>query len=497
MRLSKAKKITLIMLILGISITVVISIFGYSDEFERFVDKVNDKNIALTKPNIDYSDWIVDYDEYGFEELQRVHDLEFDSYKEDVEFLFGVLKYTYGPYAYFGGEEVFNQAKQTILQKIDEEQGITKAKFESILRSKLKFIEDTHFSIGNALVNESKYSYQYHEAFYYKDYKGIFRIDDGEKYYLIKVNGEENVVDYLKSTIDLKGQLAYQIGIFDDQYIRERKLEITLSKGGEQYNETIELIKATTAGANAREGDYTVFKEEIIEGIPIVTLKQMVFEHGKDAEIAHAFLETAKSLQTQNTIIIDLRNNGGGNGVLPAKWLYNYSGEIAKSNGVQLSIAIDKLMGQEQSVDTVDAKDNPYYVAPEDIEFLYNPTPISEYWVEDFPNRATELIENKNLIFILVNTFSASSSEIFVDLARDMENVVIVGTNTSGTLFNSATFMQQLPFSKTRLTYGADLRVWQDGVFAEGQGFQPDIWIGEGDALERTINLIKNYKLDQ
>lgn len=38
--------------------------------------------------------------------------------KDDVEVAFNMLKYSYGAYEYFGGDEAFNKAKEDVLKKL-------------------------------------------------------------------------------------------------------------------------------------------------------------------------------------------------------------------------------------------------------------------------------------------------------------------------------------------------------------------------------------------
>lgn len=107
-----------------------------------------------------------------------------------------------------------------------------------------------------------------------------------------------------------------------------------------------------------------------------------------------------------------------------------------------------------------------------------------------------KFIENDNLIFVLIDQDVASAGEGFVDRLRYIENVVFIGGNTRGCYLVPNNYTYQLPNSKLDLGFGEGVFIGAEGENLDAEGFKPDIWIDSADALNATVKLIKNYKLD-
>lgn len=102
------------------------------------------------------------------------------------------------------------------------------------------------------------------------------------------------------------------------------------------------------------------------------------------------------------------------------------------------------------------------------------------------------LVDNKNIVFILIDNGVASSGETFVRNLRTLKNVIFVGTNTYGCSLIPNNFFYKLPDSGIILYFGTGL-FFTPG-FEEGTGYMPDIWVNSNDALDRVIKLIENNK---
>ncbi|MEA4883139.1 MAG: hypothetical protein VB144_05705 [Clostridia bacterium] len=74
-----------------------------------------------------------------------------DEARQDVDFLFRVLKYGYGAYQFFGGDEAFLAAKESILAETEDFPGedVNPGQLAELLQRQLGFIQDGHFSIGD------------------------------------------------------------------------------------------------------------------------------------------------------------------------------------------------------------------------------------------------------------------------------------------------------------------------------------------------------------
>lgn len=120
---------------------------------------------------------------------------------------------------------------------------------------------------------------------------------------------------------------------------------------------------------------------------------------------------------------------------------------------------------------------------------------IHAYYYEHIPKSKEELNKNLNTIFVLTDKKTSSAAEFFVEHLKDFENIVVVGTNTHGTLESSNVELGYLPNSHIEFSYGNWLRLYDEKFFKEGEGIKPDIWVNGEDALELTLKLIENYNL--
>ena len=102
---------------------------------------------------------------------------------------------------------------------------------------------------------------------------------------------------------------------------------------------------------------------------------------------------------------------------------------------------------------------------------------------------------NDRLIIVLTGKKSASSAELFVDTMHNLENVLIIGENTSGTILSSSE-RKQLPNSKIIATMGrTTIHLFPgEDYFEELRGFYPDIWVPAAEAEEFAVKLIEQLQ---
>ena len=95
---------------------------------------------------------------------------------------------------------------------------------------------------------------------------------------------------------------------------------------------------------------------------------------------------------------------------------------------------------------------------------------------------------NKAIIFVLIDNNVASSGESFIGYLKTLKNVILVGTNTSGTRISNVFTQSQLPNSLINIKFGNTLTLIPQ--CQEGKGYQPDIWVNSGDSLDKVLKLI-------
>lgn len=122
-----------------------------------------------------------------------VSSIDKDKAVEDTEYLFSLLKFGYSGYEFFGGDKAFIPAKDNIIWSVIAKDGneICVYDFLDIIHSELKFIQDSHFTIGNyRLCNYTKY-FSNRKFSFYKDDEGFYTIIDNTPFYLKTIDDKD------------------------------------------------------------------------------------------------------------------------------------------------------------------------------------------------------------------------------------------------------------------------------------------------------------------
>ena len=108
-----------------------------------------------------------------------------------------------------------------------------------------------------------------------------------------------------------------------------------------------------------------------------------------------------------------------------------------------------------------------------------------------------EAIPNGNLAIVLTDKNTGSAGEIFVGFLRQLENVIVVGSNTRGMFLTNSIGSALLPHSKLPVRFGTRLNFRPDLSQFEGVGFMPDLWVPPGESLERVLRFIEREGLEE
>lgn len=183
---------------------------------------------------------------------------------------------------------------------------------------------------------------------------------------------------------------------------------------------------------------------EDIEGV--VFLKFTGFYFGLDYDISHIINELSNQQHIRG-IIIDLRSNTGG---------------YLKS-----------------CVDTLDLFLDSKFIIKADYQGVQDRT---------FMTNTGKIIPDNTPIIIMVNDYTASASEIFTGVMKDLPNVIIFGENTFGK--SEIQIVQRLPTGGIlRLTTGR--YYFLDGTTVSENGIKPDVY-AKGDEIAHVISLMDN-----
>lgn len=417
----------------------------------------------------------------------------------DVDILFRLLKNVYGGYALYGGDVAFDKARTSIEAQIHGSETLSADAFKAILRQSLTFISDGHFAIQYSPVNMAfiKQYYCNQKIEFFIDTNGYYFYKNHEKSYVLSVNGDQELDQYFKRSINLKGELTYYLGILLNH---DKSTEIVTVEYKNKSKTEKDYI-ALNLASPIRYGADSAFEYQVIDEIPVLTLRKLHDQN--DENTLRAFVETASTLKDQSQIIIDLRGNTGGTDIFTTLWLEEYTGVSTTANVnsakkySQLYLEGQKLENDVQIDPFLKKYDMPklnkvieeYYSEREEI---LNVEDYNQWFKEEYNPK---WIENPNTIFVLIDKRVGSSAENFVSQFKTIKNVIFVGANTSGTHDINDQQNYYLPNSSLNVYMGVGITQNITGSpFIDGKGFEPDLWLCNDDLLERVIKLCKKNK---
>ena len=409
---------------------------------------------------------------------------------EDIDYLFSLLKYGYSGYEYFGGDEKFNSAKNNMIWSITEFNGktICPNKLLDIIYSELKFIQDSHFTIGNYRLCQFTKYFSSRKYTFKRNADGFYTFIDNEIFYLNTVNNCDPL-DYLKLSLDEDGNLIYSLGILHDGEDISISVDISLVSKDNVKNEKLSLFEYIPI----YKGKHNSYNYYEIDDIPILEVNCLCRVTPDDKTIEE-FIDDSSKLRDKETIIIDLRNNDGGSLINVEEWYKGFTGEKLKKDIVKTglytntSLTLAKHKFEMKSNETERVKNDCIETILDYEKEDYFPGWSSiEY--EDF-----EVVENNVKIYILVDKNTSSASEFLTYYLKKLDNVVIVGTNTNGCVLTGNSNSAYLPHSNIPLNISHIIYMTKDFDDIEGVGILPDLWIKPDQALDRIVKYINNNK---
>lgn len=259
---------------------------------------------------------------------------------------------------------------------------------------------------------------------------------------------------FLQAKENIKNYLETNEFIFDDALAFFKK-EISFIKDGHFYIGKPRTFK--------EEYDYAIKYGEF-EGIPLIDCKKFYYNTEEEKNQLNEFASYAVNYKNEEPLIIDLRDNAGGNTTYIYDFLCNLIGcEVGYS--LKAILKYSPLFLEYLEMKNVKVE---HEKEVEIIEETYEPTP------------------NKKPIFVLFNEFTASAAEEGIAYLKNIENVTTVGTHTAGCTSCGNCMKIYLPNSHLEVYFGTGFVLF-DGknVDAEG-GFKADI------SYEEFLDIIKS-----
>ena len=403
---------------------------------------------------------------------------------EDIDFLFDLLRHAYGGYLFFGGDDVFLPVRDAILERLaGMDNPLELSRFPGILFDGLAdVVADNHFqmllfAIGlspNRLHMNSEYILR-------RDGNGFTTEISGTTYRVLEVTPIETAPDQrfpkntqppplpsggIMPTLTSDGELAWAFARVT-RLRRQAAVEITVllenTVTGERHSRPVSL--QMTRGFFSL--DSPAFAIHEAEGITVLENRNLC------CCLAEDFLRSACELRDRPILIMDLRGHTGGRATFPHDWVRIYTGHDPARSLFFASTS------------------NPATRTLE--EFHGISIPYDDVQTQRVSGQMP--IPNENLVIVLTDNSTSSAGELFVGYLRQLENVLVIGTNTSGTLLTGPVGVMFLPHSGLPVTFGTQLHLRPDLSQFEGVGFMPDLWVPPGESLERVLRFIERYGL--
>ena len=377
---------------------------------------------------------------------------------DDIMLLFHVLRSAYGPYIYFGGDDMFlplrDRLIDEIIDSINRYDEIRTTDFHRIVLAGLRsVINDNHFIFGGSTVGQSATFFTSDTPFDRDEY-GFWHRESGLR--VAEIEGH-NMYDVFRVSMDEQANVFYSAVIYVMEHVGLPRRTIYLVM---EDNSRYELMLQRLTTDRKR---HTLPSLEWVDGVAVVTIRNMggltpwpIRSSEQNQQMiseTRTFISFATELQNESVIIIDVRGNSGGMEYVSSHFLHLLTRRIIPQNFAEVW------------------------------------TPSGEFTGVMHHPRQTPLIEHNQRIIILIDRHVSSGAEWFADRLFSMSNTLVVGQNTSGALMARTTFAPlTLSNSSFDASFGESIFIFPDGHFIEGVGFTPDIWV-YGDALTATLAL--------
>jgi len=411
-------------------------------DFEQYISTPIDKgSFETAKPNEDGS--------FSLEQAEA-----------DINYFFATLKSEYGLYDYYGGDEVFLKAKESALAACKSTDNLNANSLYQIIYQEIGFIVDLHFSFNHTPTLSTLKSWNYP---YFCDTVTLTKTKNGyanaDGKIVTKVEGYENAEDAIKLCLNKDGELYYGFVLLQSVY------DDTLNINGVVlFTVTYDDGSTDILRASIQESNDDSYKSRAdlqldwVDEIPVLTVKN--FQNGM-------MLPYAEKMKESDAVVLNLQNNSGGYMNTCTAWYDGFCGESPTSNNLMFYRDYKKALSDVPGYQKLNEE-------------------AAVMWSDE-----DKFVSNDRLVILLTNKECFSAGELFTDMAHNLENTLIIGTNTAGCLLSGHSHMRTLTHSKLILQFGNSIHLWPEGYFEEGTGLEPDIWCPEAIAEEAAINFIK------
>lgn len=422
---------------------------------------------------------------------------DLDSFKEIIRR--GYAGYHDGPAARKSWEERFDRIGETI-NKAGEE--IPVKGFYKVLTSVCSDLNDSHFSFKVRIEGEKRLYRTMADRqvpFFSKDEffnrNGEWVLTDSMQNIIGKLqscNVPDKEVFIVPVVMESATDISFTWKLLIMSLERPQTFECSfMSEKGEIQSMAIEFsdsFKSNDSSGQTREKEYN-------SGDAIPVIKKISFA-GDYVTITDSFVETAIELRNKPVFIADIRSNAGGQTGTIAEWFIRLTNEKPPTGKDYEIFSEVVLQGEINDMGNIITLPKMGFMTVIHIVDLIHSRLLLNNWesqnshVDHFEEKEIASVYTKSnykefasvpytgRMVILINNKTASAAEFFVQLARNMENTILIGENTRGSFgyFNSHSY--RLPNSGIIFWAGSARTEFPnlDARQQLGHGFLPDIW---------------------
>jgi len=371
-----------------------------------------------------------------------------------------IMEEGYSGYTYYEKkqfDDAFSAMEKRITSGSDE---IAPLDLLNIIAEELSFISDGHLSLnaGNVKIRFFK-----KEMAYVSDAR--LREENG-KYICTKcgktIEFDESVT--LFPTLPDENGPLYMIGVRS----KEEVASIKVKADGEEIELPLHMIASEPI---PEKKPTAMLIEKYYDDVAVITCTTFV---GNTDKYLESFYRAGLRCRTCNHVIFNLVNNGGGNSVFPQRFfdgLYGWVGFSSKGGRIyDSSLLRAKRFGNiEEGVERT-------YSEWHNVKNEDEPTPENMY---------------NGSLHVVINQKVASSAELAVCMASNVEGVKYYGCNSAGVGKYGDVLTWFLPKSCTIIR--APYKIFDNGI-EETIGYTPDLWVDSTDPVGAVIEYVRGLK---
>ena len=386
-------------------------------------------------------------------------ELSYAEAASDIELYFRTLRYAYGAYFYFGGEERFAQAEQEAMDAIKGKKTVAGTELQDALKRSVAFVRDGHFGVNGSSVDQPavRYEYFYSDLYFSKDEKGYYKKIGDEKWYYASCTDPKARIE---PTLTADGTVQYNLLLFCPITQMQQNDQVRLENGKKRKSLAVTWTQQEALRSSpSRKQEFILQKEG---GIAYIAIRN--FDLNADQQVYRAYQDSAREVQDCKLLIYDLRANGGGADHYARNWVKNFTGTEPRVNEVYA---------------------NRKSALPENFHHVPIGAESFEYGKEN-----GNFIANKIPVIVLMDDMCGSSGESALLFARCMDQVIVVGSNSGGDQICGNVSSYKLPQSGIPFSVPVSPNFKFDMNNVDGIGYEPDIWCNPKNALDAVFCLL-------